>query len=151
MTIASWRGIVVTTPDSGALFHNTMKWPMKVTVTITSYFYKLVTNTVTLKIHRKQAKKYLQITCINVRSPTTVLCIWSAVKLPNSGSLSWKPHVINKIVTTKQNISQLHNLISMVEDPQCAWENGHTRALTYASCAWLQRLENSTLQNELRK
>ena len=70
--------------------------------------------------------------------------------------LSWKPHVMSKIMAAKQKISQLHNLISKVEGPsvrmrEWAYKGVILPALTYASCAWVQKLENSTLQNELRK
>ena len=70
--------------------------------------------------------------------------------------LSWKPHVMSKIMAAKQKISQVHNLISKVEGPsvhmrEWAYKGVILPALTYASCAWVQSLENSTLQNELRK
>ena len=59
-------------------------------------------------------------------------------------------------MVAKQNISQLHNLISKVEGPSVRMREWACKgvilpALTYASCAWVQKLENSTLQNELRK
>ena len=64
---------------------------------------------------------------------------------------------MSKIVAAKQKISQLHNLISKVEGPsvcmrEWAYKGVILPALTcYASCAWVQKLENSTLQNEQRK
>ena len=57
--------------------------------------------------------------------------------------LSWKPHVMSKIMAAKQKISQLHNLISKVEGPsvrmrEWAYKGVILPALTYASCAWVQ-------------
>ena len=63
---------------------------------------------------------------------------------------------MSKIMAAKQKISQLHNLINKVEGlsvrmREWGYKGIFLPALTYASCAWVQKLENSTLQNELRK